>query len=209
MPDLPHKKPIFRVKQPIPDPEELQGLLRLRSAVGGRVWLNTYYTRLDQALVIWGAVTAVIFLTAQFSELNWTVQAQIWSILTLFTIPVTSWLAWHWATVRQVRWVVILWAILILGGICLTCYGVFLPRGSILSNLCPLWLGVCVLGYGITSLGMRALALTIITSVHLLAIFLLQLVPEQQFFLTGIVMAGSLWVLAAWQWEHRRPSPFY
>ena len=107
------------------------------------------------------------------------------------------------------RWVVILWAILILGGICLTCYGVFLPRGSILSNLCPLWLGVCVLGYGITSLGMRALALTIITSVHLLAIFLLQLVPEQQFFLTGIVMAGSLWVLAAWQWEHRRPSPFY
>jgi hypothetical protein len=201
--DLPHKKPIFRVKQPIPNPEELLGILRLRYATGGQVWLDTYYTRLDQALVVWGGVTAVIFLTAQFGHLTWTMQALVWSILSLSAITTTSRLAWHWASVKQVRWVVIFWALLILGGICLTDYGVFLARGSILINLCPIWLGLCVLGYGITSVGMRSLALTFISLIHLCAITLLRLVPEWQFLLTGTVIAGSLLVLAVWQWEHR------
>ncbi len=203
MPDLTHQQPIFRFKQPLPNPEELPGILRLRYVTGGQVWLNTYYTRLDQALVIWGGVTAVIFLTAQFSHLSWTVQALVWSILTLSAIPITSWLTWHWARLKQLRWVVILWALLILGGNCLTDYGVFLARGGILSHLCPGWLGLCVLGYWSTSIGMRSRALTLIGLVHLCAIPLLRLIPEEQFFLTGTVMAGSLWVLAAWQWDHR------
>jgi hypothetical protein len=165
--------------------------------------LETYYTRLDQALVLWGCVSAVIFLTAQFSSLTWTVQALAWSILTLMAIPLTFWLTWTWASFKQLRWVVVFWSLLLLSGICLTNYGIFRGSGVILMNLCSGWLGLCALGYWFTGVGLQAIALTLIGFVHLGAIPLLALFPEVQFSVTGMVMALCLWVLAAWQWEHR------
>jgi hypothetical protein len=195
--------PNVLLKPSLPNPEELPGILRLRWVRPGRVFLDTYYTRLDQALALWGTITAVIFLTAQFSHLAWTVQAKAWSTLTLVAIPMTFLLTWHWATVRQFRWVIYLWSFLMLLGLCLTDYGIFRGSGIILMNLCSGWLGLCALVYWLTGVGMKARALTLIGFVHLGAIPLLSLISAWQFLLTGTVMAGSLWVLATWQWEHR------
>jgi hypothetical protein len=197
------KTPIFKFKQPLPNPEELPGILRLRWGTAERVFLDTYYTRLDQALALWGCVSAVIFLTAQFGHLTWTVQAIAWSSLTFLAIPMTFWLTWHWACAKQFRWVIYFWSLLILSGIFLTNYGIFGPSVVILMNLCPGWLGLCVLGYWLTAIGIQSGALILIGFVHLCAIPLLALMPQEQFFLTGIVMTGSLWALAAWQWDHR------
>jgi hypothetical protein len=195
--------PVFSRKPPLPNPEELPGLLRLHWEISGRVILDTYYTRLDQSLALWGTLTAVIFLTAQLSHLAWIVQALAWSTLTLMAIAMTFWLAWPWATVKQFRWVIYLWSLLMLSGICLTDYGIFRGSGIILSNLCPGWLSLCALGYWLTGVGIHALALIGIGFVHLGAIPLLALFPGGQFSVTGSVMAGSLWVLAVWQWRHR------
>lgn len=193
---------VFRLKPSLPNPEELPGLLRLRWAGARRVWLDTYFTRLDQALALWGCVTAVIFWIGQLSPLAWRVQAIADSILTLWAIALTFWLIWQWTRVNPFRWVVYFWSFLMLLGMGLTDYGIFRPLGALLPYLCPGWLGLCSLGYLITSLGMQSSALALMSLIHLCAIPLTFVFPAWQFSLTGLVVSGSLWALATWQWEH-------
>jgi hypothetical protein len=193
---------VFRWKPLLPNTEELPGLLRLRLDGPSQVLLDTYYTRLDQALALWGCVTAVIFGMAQLSGLSWPVQAITDSILTLASIVLAIWLTWYWTSVKPFRWVVYFWSLLMVMGIGLTDYGIFRPLGFLLVNLCPGWLGLCALGYLLTSIGMQARALTLIGLVHLGTIPLLFIFPTWQYFLTGGVLSGSLWILASWQWDH-------
>jgi hypothetical protein len=193
---------IFRVKPSLPNPEELSGILQLRWGVARWVWLDTYFTRLDQALALWGCVTAVIFWMGQLSSLAWRTQAIVDSILTLWAIALTLGLIWQWTRVKPFRWVVYFWSLLMLLGIGLTDLGIFRPVGGLLIHLCPIWLTLCGLGYGFTSLGMQSSALVLISLIHLCAIPLTLALPAWQFSLTGLVMSGSLWALATWQWDH-------
>jgi len=195
--------PIFRFKQDLADPADLQGVVRIRWGRPDRRGLFTYYTRLDQALLLWSGAIALIFVTAQFVPLDWKTQAIAWSALSLATTIITSWLAWAWATAKQCRWILGVWCLLMVGGLCLTNYGVFMVQSTLLMHLCTLWLGISGLGYLVSGWGMQSQALTLTGITHWLLVPLLTVLPTWQFLLTGVFMAGNLWILAEFQWDHR------
>lgn len=165
--------------------------------------IDTYYTHLDLALALWGVTLALIFGVAQGYLLDWPLQAWLWSILSGGILVLTTCLAWNWVEAKQAHWAVLEWSCLIGLGLCLTDYGVFAGYGPILMYLCPLWLGICALGYLLSGLGMQAPALAFIGLVHLAVIPGVVVLPAWQFLLTGGVMAGSLGCLAVLHWDHQ------
>lgn len=167
----------------------------------GLVW-ETYYTRLDQALFLWGGVAAIIFAVAQFSYLDWQTQAIADSILTTGAVIVTASLTWQWAMARRVRWVVSLWSGLMVGAIALSDYGILFSNGLILCHLCTGWLSICAIGYFATAVGMKSQALRYVGLIHLATVPLLGMLSAWQFLVTGSVLSLSLWLLGALQWDH-------
>ena len=164
---------------------------------------SSHYTRIDQALLIWAVAVGLIFSTAQFSGLDWHLQSILWSVLSVIAVGVSHQLTWPSVQYRHLRWVMVLWPVLMLLGIGITDYGVFTSQGWILGHMCDIWLCICALGYAISSVGMRSRPLAIIGVLHLLTIPVLTLVPQWSFLGTGIVMSWSLWLLAEVWWEHR------
>ncbi|MEB3182617.1 MAG: hypothetical protein VKL59_26805 [Nostocaceae cyanobacterium] len=198
-------QPLLREKQEALDFQDLQGLLRLNLQIGNIKLLSGFYTRIDQVFLLWGAISAIIFLTAQFLPISWYTQAIFWSILTVIGTVGMVGLTWFWVSVERLRWVVYYWAILMLAGVTLTDLGIFLGWGEVLMHLCPLWLGLSALGYLGTGLGMRSRTFVIMALIHLAGIILLPYVGGWQFLTTGLVMGLSLLVLAELQWD-MRPS---
>lgn len=196
-------QPIFCFKQTLPPPEERIGLITLRYPLPGGTVRETYYTRLDQALILWGGVTAIIFLTAQFSYWDWHTQAIADSTLTVSATWLTGKLAWPWATARKARWVVGFWSGLMLSAIVLSDYGIVTSNSLILQHLCTGWLGVCALGYFVTAIGMKSRALTLVAMVHLCAVLVVREFIPWQFLLTGSILTLSLCLLGTLQWDHR------
>lgn len=198
-----YSEPLFRLKQPVLDAQDLQGIIRIQIGRPGHWLLSTYYTRLDQSLLVWAGSVAVIFLTAQFGSLSWQTQGIAWSILTLAAVSISSRFVWPWVTFKRLRWLIYLWLGLMLLGLGLTNYGIFAPYGPILLHLCPLWLGLSAIGYMVTGLGMRSQALTLSGLLHFCFIVVPFWFPSQQFLLTGLTMSGILWLLAELQWDHQ------
>ena len=194
---------IFQHKQILVDPVDLHGVLCIRFGGQDKSFISTYLTRLDQALILWGVVTAAIFLIAQFYPLDWSLQSIVWSVLSGGAILASGRLTWFWVSTRNQRWILYFWSFLVVVGLCLTDYGIVLGWGIVLGNLCSMWLAISALGYLITGIGIRAWALILMSFVHLCAIPSLMLFPAWQFFLTGVVMSSSLFCLAAFQWEHQ------
>ncbi len=194
--------PAFQWKRDNLDINQREGVLYLgkQPSTGGHSSL--YYTRLDQALLLWAIATAIIFLTAQFHAFDWHHQARVWSALSLTMLTTTSLRAWPWAVALNLRWVVYLWAVITLIGLGLTDYAIYLSVVPILLNLCPLWLGLCALGYGITAIGMGSRALIGVVLVHLIAIGLVWMLPAGLFGITGGAIAGCLFILAQLEWDH-------
>ena len=73
--------------------------------------------------------------------------------------------------------------------------------GAMLCNLCPLWLTLCGIGYLITGVGMRSRLILLCSAIHFLVIGLLSFLPTYQLLLTGIVISGSVFLLAEFQWD--------
>ena len=194
---------IFQLKQSLVDPVDIHGVIRVQFGQRDNSFIITYLTRLDQALMTWGLVTAAIFLVAQFYLWDWSTQAVIWSVLSCVAVLVSGKLTWFWVTTRNQRWILYCWSLLVLVGLCLTDYGIFCGSGLILRHLCALWLGISALGYVITGIGIQAQALRFIGIVHACAIASLGLWPGWQFLLTGAVMSISLFCLALFHWDHR------
>lgn len=193
---------IFQLKQSLVDPVDLHGVIKIQFGQYNKFWVSTYLTRLDQALIAWGMVTATIFLVAQLYVLDWTIQAIIWSVLSCIVILIAGKLTWFWVSTRNQRWIVYSWSILVMVGLGVTDYGIFGGWNLILGNLCALWLGISAVGYLITGLGIHAQALLLIGLVHVCTIPSLALLPIYQFLVTGSVMSISLFLLAAFHWEH-------
>ncbi|MBE9065830.1 hypothetical protein IQ260_04100 [Leptolyngbya cf. ectocarpi LEGE 11479] len=193
---------VFRLKQDLVDPVDLHGVLRVRLGSQDNVFVSTYFTRLDQALIVWGVVTAAIFLVAQFCYLDWRIQAIVWSALSCAAILLVGRLAWFWVTTRNQRWILYGWSLLVMAGLVSTGYGILSAWGFLLRNLCSIWLGISAFGYFATGIGMQAQALILIGIVHICAIPILIVLPNWPFLLTGLVMSGSLFCLAVFQWEH-------
>jgi hypothetical protein len=194
-------QPIIRRKQHALDLQDLEGLLRIDIKIENVQLFSGFYTRIDRVFLLWGIIAAIVFSTAQFLTISWTSQAIFWSILTLIGVWRTWSLSWYWVTVERLRWVVYVWVGLMLAGIGLTNWGIFAGGWAILPHLCSLWLGLSALGYLATAWGLKSRALMISGFVHLGVIPLLAYAANWQFLLTGIVTAGSLFLLAEVQWD--------
>lgn len=177
------------------------GLWRCHWQVGSLTLVSTFYTPLDQVCLIWGAISLGIFAAAQFLPTSWSTQAIWWSILTLVGTVGMVVLTPPWLRKDGLGWVVDSWLFLMVLGVALTDFSIFLGWGEVLINLCPLWLGLVALGYLGTGLGMRSRTLIITGLFHLVAIGTLPYTGAMQFLATGIMMGGSSILLAVFQWD--------
>ena len=197
--------PLLRIKQKEVDIQDLCGLLRIHWRVGQTTLVNNIYTRIDQVFFIWAIITAGIFLTAQFCPISWQFQAILWSILTLIGTVGMVCLSYFWVVVEQLRWVVLLWSVLMLLGVGITNIGIFCSVPGILINLCPLWLGLSAFGYIVMGWGMYSRTFILMGVLHLVGIMFLPYVLGWQFLTTGLIMAISLILLSELQWDMRPP----
>jgi hypothetical protein len=191
----------LRRKQSIVDIQELEGLWYVDWRIGKIQLHSTFYTRVDQACILWSLLIIPMFLTAQFVPISWSLQATVWSILSgIGLIAMVSWTS-YWVDVRKVRWVLYCWIVLMLFGVILTDLSIFLGWGEVLVHLCELWLGLSTIGYLCTGLGVRSRALILAGILHLLFIFVLPFVVAWQFLCTGALMVFCLLLLAEFQWD--------
>jgi len=201
-------EPIIRSKQEALDFQDRQGLLSLDIKLGDKTLISVFYTRIDQVFILWGLISAAIFITAQFAPISWVIQAGLWSVLTLIGTMGMVVLTHFWVKVERLRWVLYFWVILMLTGVVLTDLSIFLSWGPILMRLCPMWMGLSALGYFGTGVGMRSRAFTLASIIHLLGIAVLPYLGGWQFLSTGIVMAASLLMFAGVQWDMRPPIEY-
>ena len=202
-------QPIFRRKQEELDFQDRQGLLELKFSLKNKTLFAAAYTRVDQVFIVWGLISAIIFITAQFNPISWTIQAYIWSILTIVGTIAMFKMTYFWVKVERLRWVLYTWSLLMLGGILLTDLGIFLGWGEILIHLCHLWLGLIATGYLATGWGLRSRALMASATIHYLGLLALPYFMGWQFLLTGLIMTLSLLVFAEIQWDMRPPLENY
>lgn len=193
--------PLLRRKQSAFEIEDLPGLWRVHWQLGDTTVLSTFYTRIDQACLVWGVISGVIFITAQFALIDWRIQALLWTGLTLAGTLTMIKLSQFWVTVEPLNQVITAWVVLMLSGLILTDLSVFLGWGSFLANLCPLWLGLNALGYFYTGLKMQSRAFFLVCLLHLLGIAVLPYLGIWQFLATGILMGLSSILLAELQWD--------
>jgi hypothetical protein len=200
-----YSEPLLRKRQEEVESQNLFGLVRLHWQIKNLTLFSGFYTRIDQAFILWGLISLGIFATAQFLPISWSSQAILWSAFTLVGIVGMVTLTWFWVSVERLRWIVYSWVVLMLVGLTLTDLGIFLGWGEILMHLCPMWLGLSAIGYGFTGLGMRSRTFVLMGLVHLLGILVLPYCGSMQFLSTGLIMTISLLLLAQMEWD-MRPS---
>jgi hypothetical protein len=205
MPLFKDAEPLLRRKQEALDIQDRVGLWKLDWQIGSITLISATYTRVDQAFLLWGSIAILIFTIAQFFPVSWNLQALIWSSLTLLGSVGTIVLTYFWAEVEQLCWIVYAWVGLMLTGMILTDLSIWGGWGTVLLQLCPLWLGICAAGYLITAWGLRSRALLLTGIAHLLGIALLPYVGGWQFLATAAIIGGSLLLLAESQWDMRPP----
>ena len=204
-----HNQPILSRKQAELDIQDRQGLLQLKFSLRDKTLFSTSYTRIDQVFVLWGVISALIFMTAQFNPISWTIQAYIWSAITVTGTIAMFNMTHFWVKVERLRWVLYTWSGLMLGGLMLTNLSIFLGWGPILMYLCHLWLGLSGIGYLATGLGLRSRALLVSATIHGLGMLVLPYCLGWQFLATGLIMTTNLLVFAEIQWDMRPPIANY
>lgn len=201
-------EPIFRRKQDALDVQDRLGAWQINLKLGRVQLFSTVYSPIDQVFLLWGLFTLVMFMVGQWLPLSWDTQAIVWSVLTAIgTVSMIS-LTLFWARVESLVWLIHSWAGLMGVGIVLTNLGIFWHWGFVLMNLCPMWLGLSALGYGLTSAGLRSRTFLGMALIHLASIGFLPTVAAWQFLVTGLVMGGSLLLLAQVQWDMRPPIEY-
>ena len=110
-----------------------------------------------------------------------------------------------WAKVERLLWVVYLWAGLTVFALAITDLAIFQGWSAIVINVCPLWLGIMGFGYLATGIALQSRILFIIGIIQTSAIVILPYLISWQFLITGMLMGGSLLLLAEFQWDMRPP----
>lgn len=200
-------EPVFRRKQHALDVQDLHGAWQLRFQIGSLKIPEIIFTRIDQVFLLWAAITAGIFTTAQFAPFDWLVQAEVWSALSALGIALTLQLAWYWARVERSLWIIFGWIGLIAVGLVLTALGIATAWAEIVLHLGPLWLVLCGLGYLGTGIGLRSRALLFAALIHIAAVPLVE-GSDWAFLLTGLILSGTLLLFAASQWDMRLPIDY-
>lgn len=192
--------PLLCRKQTIVDLPASSGMWRLHWQVGDITLYSSFYTQLDQACIVWGVISALIFVTAQYVPISWFTQAIWWSVLTVIgTLGMVA-LTPSWVK-QELAWLLYTWTVLMLVGLTITDLGIFLGWAAVLMNLCPLWLGLIALGYLATGVAMRSRTLILTGLVHLFGIFLLPYCAAWQFLITGLITGVTPLLLAEFQWD--------
>lgn len=202
-------EPLLRCKQEALDFQDRRGLLVIQWKIADKTLFSALYTRIDQTFIIWGWISAGIFISAQFLPLSWIIQAIMWSALSIIGTSAMVILTHFWVKVERLRWILYQWVALMLFGVALTDLSIFLGWGEVLMRLCPLWLGLSAIGYVCTGVGMRSRTFLFNALVHLLGICMLPYVGGWQFLATGVIMGASLLLLAEFQWDMRPPIEHY
>lgn len=198
-------EPLVRCKQTDLDVQDLRGLLRFQIRAGRWTLFSALYTRVDQAILLWGILTTVIFVTAQFWPMSWQIQAAIWTVLTLSGMVSTVALTHFWAKVERLSWVIWLWLGLMLVGLIATDIGIFWGWPVVLINLCEIWLGLSGAGYLLTGIALQSRMFLLASGIHFIGIKLVDLWPGWSFLMTGLILGGTLWFLSELQWDMRFP----
>ncbi|HEY9850589.1 MAG TPA: hypothetical protein V6D28_14075 [Leptolyngbyaceae cyanobacterium] len=193
--------PPIRRKVTNVDLKKFPGAWRVHFKIGDTIVYSSFYTKLDQACILWGLISSGIFATAQFFPISWQLQAILWSVLTAIGTVATIDLTRSWFKEKRLRWVLYSWIILMLFGLILTDLSIFLGWGEVLLVLCHLWLGLVGVGYFCTGWGMRSRTFMMTGVIHLLSIFILPYVGFWQYLTTGIIMGGTILLLAELQWD--------
>ena len=201
-------EPLLQPKQSALDIQDLKGLLKIHFKLGSHTLIESHYTRIDQIFMLWGFLSGLIFITAQFIPIAWSTQAWIWSGLTVGVTLVMTVLSWCWTGIERLRWLIWLWVILLVVGVSLTDYSIFHYWGWGMAHLSELWLIVCALGYWATGWGLRSRSLSLIGLIHLMGCVFLPFVAPYQFLVTGLIMTSTLFFLGEYQWDMRPPSEF-
>jgi hypothetical protein len=201
-------EPLLQPKQTALDIQDLKGLLNIHFRLGSYTLIHSHYTRIDQIFILWGILSGLIFVTAQFISIPWTTQAWIWSVLTIGTALVMAIMSWCWTGIEQLRWLIWLWGSLMIAGVSLTDYSIFCFWGWGMAHLSELWLMVCACGYWATGWGLKSRSLSLMGLVHCLGCIVLPLLVPYQFLGTGLIMASTLFFLGEYQWDMRPPSEF-
>jgi hypothetical protein len=181
--------------------QDCPGLWRIHWRIGNQVILSTFYTRHDQACLLWGILSGLIFFTAQFLPISWTVQAIASSVLSVAGVGGMAALTYAYSKLERLGWVLHTWIYLILFGLLLTDLGIFCGIGQILIHICPLWLGLSAIGYGCTGIGMRSRTFILASLIHAAAIPALSWVGGWQPLTTGIVISLTVILIAELQWD--------
>lgn len=194
--------PPLRRKQATLDIHDLEGLWHVNWQFGKIKLYSTFYTRVDQAFLLWSLLLIPMFVTAQFLPVSWSQQAALWTVFSCIGTAVMMNWTQYWVKRRQVEWILYCWVILMLVGVVLTDFGLFFGWGEILLNLCPLWLGLSTVGYFCTGIAIRSRTLICTAIVHLFGIFILPFFGGWQFLATGTLMVSCLLLLAEFEWDH-------
>lgn len=193
--------PLLKRKRSAFEIEDLPGIWRIHWQLGDTTLLSTFYTRIDQACLVWGIISALIFSVAQFCAIDWRLQAILWTGLTLIGTIAMVQLSHHWRSIKPLSDVIDAWVFLMLFGVGLTDLGVFLGWGFLLVNLCPLWLILDGMGYLYTGAKMRSRAFAFIGLLNLAGLALLPHISEWQFLATGLITGISTLLMAELQWD--------
>ncbi|MFG6104228.1 hypothetical protein U2F10_18335 [Leptothoe sp. EHU-05/26/07-4] len=200
-------EPLLRSKQHDLDLQDLRGAWHFRHSVLGYAF-SSIYTRVDQVFALWGALAVFMFASVQVSHASWQQLAIAWSGLTVIAVVGMVSIVRFWARVERLMWLVYSWATLMLVGTVITNWGVFGYVGPILINLCPLWLGLCAIGHGLTGWGIRSRTFLGLTVVHGVAAFTVTQLGTWQYGVTGAIIGGSLLLLTQLQWDMRPPIDY-
>jgi hypothetical protein len=187
------------------DVQELEGLGQLQFPLGKDRFYSKFYTCLDRACLMWSLLLIPMFGTAQFFPVSWMLQAGLWSAIGLGGTAAMVTRTYSWVKIERLTWALYGWVILMLLGLVLTDLGIFLCGEKVLANLCPLWLGMSVIGYWGTGFAVRSRALLAGGLFHVSAILILPYIDGLSFLFTGAVMVFSLLVVAELQWDMRHP----
>jgi hypothetical protein len=191
----------LRLKHSAFEIEDLPGLWRIHWQIGEKTIISTFYTRIDQACILWGVISTLIFATAQFLAIDWHTQAVVWTALSVFGTTAMTKLSRCWRTIKPLSDVIDAWVNLMIAGIVLTDLSVFLGWGEVLARLCPLWLGINAIGYLYTGLRIRSRAFVWVGVANFLAIALIPYAGMWQFLTTGMISGISAFLIAQLQWD--------
>lgn len=200
-------EPLLRSKQHDLDVQDLRGAWHVRHSFLGYAF-SSIYTRVDQVFGLWGGLALLMFASAQILHLDWQQLALAWSGLTIIGVVSMIAIVHFWARVEQLMWLVYGWAALVLVGMLITDWAVFGYGGLVLLNLCPLWLGLCTIGHGLTGWGIRSRTFLGLMVMHAVAMVTVTHLGAWQYVVTGLIIGGSMLLLTQLQWDMRPPIEY-